>query len=44
MMAFVRGVIAALNSRRVDVEAIGLDIDEHRMRAEAADRADRGEE
>ncbi len=36
MMARVRGVIAASSLRGVDVARVGLDVDEHRHRAESA--------
>ena len=37
MMAFVRGVIAASRRAGVDVERVGLDVDEHRRRAAVDD-------
>ena len=40
----VRGVIAALDQLGIDVEAVGLDVDEDRHRAAVADRVGRGDE
>ena len=36
MIALVRGVIAAIVAAGVDVERVGLDVDEHRPGAERA--------
>ena len=42
-IAFVRGVMAGDGLRRVDVEGRRIDVDEHRPRAQAGDRAGRRE-
>ena len=44
MIACVRGVIAAATDAGIEVEGRGIDVDEHRPRAEPRDRAGGGEE
>ena len=44
MIAFVRGVIAAATCAGIDVEGRRIDVDEHRPRADADDRAGGREE